>query len=1000
MNIATRYVSRDYLRNGKLNLQSGSISNSGSSSYGGLTGNYLPAISNGDGTYTVDLTNVTFNGNIVATGEVSAYGAGESSGTTGSVTVYDGLDSTDASVALSANQGRVLKEMITNLDIGEIDLSGYYSKEDIDNLIKGYSKTDHTHTIANITDLQTKLDTFALKSDLTTHTGNNTIHITADERTKWNTASTNSHTHTNKAVLDGITSTKITSWDNTNTNFNDWFYKDSSGQIHSKYTFIGDSEISAFGAGSSSSSGNVTVYDGLDSTSTDIALSANQGRILKSLIDNIDVGDIDLTGYYSKTEIDNKLSAKADSTHSHTFASLTSKPTTLAGYGITDAASKTHTHNYLSTSGGTIEGTLVIKRDASAIKYTNAAGDTVRGWLGFSEDGAASIWASDGSTKYTILHSNNYSSYSPTLTAFNTHKNDTTAHITSTERTNWNTAYNNRHTHSNKTVLDGITSTKVSNWDTVYSNWNKVFTIDSNGDLKVKVNVIGEKEISAYGAGTSTSGGGSITIVDGLTSTATDAALSANQGRVLKNLIDNLDLSQYVTDLSNYYTKTQVDDLLDDIKPTWSNISGKPTFATVATSGSYNDLSNKPTIPTNTNQLTNGAGYITGITKSMVTTALGYTPPTTNTTYSAGTGLKLSGTTFSADGSAIINSLGEGTSPAERTDYIVAQYAGGGTTTTSYHRRSLANVFAALTKSDITTALGYTPPTTNTTYSAGTGLSLSGTSFSVKYGTAAGTACQGNDSRLSDSRPASDVYSWAKASSKPSYSWSEITSKPTFATVATSGKYSDLSGKPTIPTNNNQLTNGAGYITSSGSISGNAATATKLATARTLWGQSFNGTANVGGTITGSYFKINDTSTNPYLQLTQGSTWYIQGYSGYLYLGAGSTKSLRIDSSGNCLAVGEVTAHSDKRLKTDIRPLEIRGELNPVTYVKDGKESIGFIADEVKKVYPELVVTDESTDEKYLSLNYAQLTAVLYAEIKELKNQIRELNEKVRTMAN
>lgn len=30
---------------------------------------------------------------------------------------------------------------------------------------------------------------------------------------------------------------------------------------------------------------------------------------------------------------------------------------------------------------------------------------------------------------------------------------------------------------------------------------------------------------------------------------------------------------------------------------TWSNIAGKPSFATVATSGSYNDLSNKPSIP-------------------------------------------------------------------------------------------------------------------------------------------------------------------------------------------------------------------------------------------------------------------------------------------------------------------------------------------------------------------------------------------------------------------
>ena len=34
--------------------------------------------------------------------------------------------------------------------------------------------------------------------------------------------------------------------------------------------------------------------------------------------------------------------------HTHTFASLTSKPTTLAGYGITDAAASNHTHNFAS----------------------------------------------------------------------------------------------------------------------------------------------------------------------------------------------------------------------------------------------------------------------------------------------------------------------------------------------------------------------------------------------------------------------------------------------------------------------------------------------------------------------------------------------------------------------------------------------------------------------------------------------------------------------------
>ncbi len=62
-------------------------------------------------------------------------------------------------------------------------------------------------------------------------------------------------------------------------------------------------------------------------------------------------------------------------------------------------------------------------------------------------------------------------------------------------------------------------------------------------------------------------------------------------------------------------------------------------------------------------------------------------------------------------------------------------------------------------------------------------------------GTAANTACAGNDSRLSNARPASDVYAWAKASSKPSYSWSEITSKPsTFTPASHTHAYIPLSG--------------------------------------------------------------------------------------------------------------------------------------------------------------------------------------------------------------
>lgn len=61
-----------------------------------------------------------------------------------------------------------------------------------------------------------------------------------------------------------------------------------------------------------------------------------------------------------------------------------------------------------------------------------------------------------------------------------------------------------------------------------------------------------------------------------------------------------------------------------------------------------------------------------------------------------------------------------------------------------------------------------------------TGITNSSGTISVTYGTVAGTACQGNDSRLSNSRPASDVSAWAKASTKPTYTWTEITSKPSW----------------------------------------------------------------------------------------------------------------------------------------------------------------------------------------------------------------------------
>lgn len=64
------------------------------------------------------------------------------------------------------------------------------------------------------------------------------------------------------------------------------------------------------------------------------------------------------------------------------------------------------------------------------------------------------------------------------------------------------------------------------------------------------------------------------------------------------------------------YTGQEVEQLLDQVAggetPTsWEDITDKPTFAEVATSGDYSDLDNTPTIPTKTSDLDNDSGFLT-----------------------------------------------------------------------------------------------------------------------------------------------------------------------------------------------------------------------------------------------------------------------------------------------------------------------------------------------------------------------------------------------------
>lgn len=111
--------------------------------------------------------------------------------------------------------------------------------------------------------------------------------------------------------------------------------------------------------------------------------------------------------------------------------------------------------------------------------------------------------------------------------------------------------------------------------------------------------------------------------------------------------------------------------------------------------------------------------------------------------------------------------------------------------------------------------------------------------------------------------------------------------------------------------------------------------------------------------------------------------------------------SYKLDVSGSIRASGSVTQNSDIRLKTNITSLKYRGTLNPVTFVKDGEKQIGFIAQEVQELYPELVFVDNS-EEHYLSIDYSRITAILQAqliqhedELTTLKNRVQVLEDKL-----
>jgi hypothetical protein len=162
-------------------------------------------------------------------------------------------------------------------------------------------------------------------------------------------------------------------------------------------------------------------------------------------------------------------------------------------------------------------------------------------------------------------------------------------------------------------------------------------------------------------------------------------------------------------------------------------------------------------------------------------------------------------------------------------------------------------------------------------------------------------------------------------------------------TGADKSKLDGIAAGATNVTNNNQLTNGAGYTTNTGDIT----------------------SVGVGNGLTGG------------------------GTSGAV------TVSMSGSYTGNFTATQNITAYSDERLKTNIETipnaLEKVNSLRGVTFDKDGVRGLGVIAQEVEKILPEVVIEGE----EYKSVAYGNIVGVLIEAIKELTNEVEELKRKL-----
>ena len=215
-----------------------------------------------------------------------------------------------------------------------------------------------------------------------------------------------------------------------------------------------------------------------------------------------------------------------------------------------------------------------------------------------------------------------------------------------------------------------------------------------------------------------------------------------------------------------------------------------------------------------------------------------------------------------------------------------------------------------------------------------------------------------------------------------------------------SGDYSTAMGRDTEASGDYSTAMGIS-TKASGSIStamGGGTTAS--GNSSTAMGQSTTA-SDFGSTVIGQYNSSGSTVTNSATAFNAANTAFVIGNG---VDGSNTSDAFKVMFNGdatlsNDLTVeGDIVISSDARLKANIvslgstlaRLLLIDGK--SYTMKKDGKQKIGVLAQDIQKVFPELVSTD---DRDMLAVNYQGLVPVLINALKEQDGKMKEQDAKM-----